>query len=167
MSGLQLPPLSLYVHIPWCQRKCPYCDFNSHAANSALPESEYVDALMRHLEPDLSFVRSDRLELATTNYFNGPPDLAVEIISKGTRKLDYERKKPAYEQAGTRELWIIDYLLEEAHFFCQENNRFAQPPLERRRYFPSRVLPGFRLDVHWLWSDPLPKPTPILKRLLK
>jgi len=45
-----LPPLSLYIHIPWCVRKCPYCDFNSHEAHGALPEKEYVAALIRDLE---------------------------------------------------------------------------------------------------------------------
>ena len=45
-----LPPLSLYIHIPWCVRKCPYCDFNSHEAKSKLPEQEYVAALIRDLE---------------------------------------------------------------------------------------------------------------------
>jgi len=48
-----LPPLSLYVHIPWCVRKCPYCDFNSHAARAEIPEQQYVDALLRDLEQDL------------------------------------------------------------------------------------------------------------------
>jgi putative oxygen-independent coproporphyrinogen III oxidase len=48
-----LPPLSLYVHIPWCVRKCPYCDFNSHAAPDALPEDAYVDALITDLESAL------------------------------------------------------------------------------------------------------------------
>ena len=45
-----LPPLALYVHIPWCIRKCPYCDFNSHEAPEALPEDLYVDALLADLE---------------------------------------------------------------------------------------------------------------------
>jgi oxygen-independent coproporphyrinogen-3 oxidase len=44
------PPLSLYIHIPWCVRKCPYCDFNSHEARSVFPEQEYVAALVRDLE---------------------------------------------------------------------------------------------------------------------
>jgi oxygen-independent coproporphyrinogen-3 oxidase len=48
-----LPPLALYIHIPWCVRKCPYCDFNSHAVRSEIPEPEYVDALLRDLEQDL------------------------------------------------------------------------------------------------------------------
>jgi len=50
------PPLSLYVHLPWCVRKCPYCDFNSHAAKGALPFDEYVDALIRDLDHDLPLV---------------------------------------------------------------------------------------------------------------
>ncbi len=45
-----LPPLALYVHIPWCVRKCPYCDFNSHERAGELPETEYVDALVSDLE---------------------------------------------------------------------------------------------------------------------
>lgn len=45
-----LPPLSLYIHIPWCVRKCPYCDFNSHEARGALPEEAYVAALIADLE---------------------------------------------------------------------------------------------------------------------
>ena len=47
------PPLSLYVHLPWCVRKCPYCDFNSHATTGPLPQDAYVDALLRDLEADL------------------------------------------------------------------------------------------------------------------
>jgi oxygen-independent coproporphyrinogen-3 oxidase len=51
------PPLALYIHIPWCVRKCPYCDFNSHEAKSdALPEREYVAALLRDLEQELPTV---------------------------------------------------------------------------------------------------------------
>jgi putative oxygen-independent coproporphyrinogen III oxidase len=47
------PPLSLYIHIPWCVRKCPYCDFNSHEGKGALPIREYVAALVADLEQDL------------------------------------------------------------------------------------------------------------------
>ena len=56
MSGLQLPPLSLYVHIPWCVRKCPYCDFNSHERND-LPEHAYRNALIEDLKQDLGDVQ--------------------------------------------------------------------------------------------------------------
>ncbi|HDN27440.1 MAG TPA: radical SAM family heme chaperone HemW [Thioploca sp.] len=48
-----LPPLSLYIHIPWCVRKCPYCDFNSHQIRGDIPENDYVAALLADLEQDL------------------------------------------------------------------------------------------------------------------
>ena len=51
-----LPPLSLYVHLPWCLRKCPYCDFNSHESRGELPEARYLDALMADLEAALPLV---------------------------------------------------------------------------------------------------------------
>jgi len=49
----ELPPLGLYIHFPWCVRKCPYCDFNSHEIKNAVPEKEYVDALVSDLEHEL------------------------------------------------------------------------------------------------------------------
>ena len=55
-------PLALYVHIPWCARKCPYCDFNSHEARGPVPESAYVDALLADLEQDLPRVWGRRIE---------------------------------------------------------------------------------------------------------
>lgn len=68
-AGQQLfrgpPPLSLYVHIPWCVQKCPYCDFNSHAlstANAAFPEAEYIAALIADLETALPLVWGRRIE---------------------------------------------------------------------------------------------------------
>ncbi|MES9924408.1 MAG: radical SAM family heme chaperone HemW [Candidatus Thiodiazotropha endolucinida] len=61
VSGmLKLPPLSLYVHIPWCARKCPYCDFNSHPQKGALQEKAYVDALLQDLRTEQVSV-SERL----------------------------------------------------------------------------------------------------------
>jgi oxygen-independent coproporphyrinogen-3 oxidase len=56
-----LPPLALYVHIPWCVRKCPYCDFNSHEARGAAPEREYVAALVTDLESTLPQVWGRRV----------------------------------------------------------------------------------------------------------
>ena len=74
-SGLQLgacsfelPPLAAYIHIPWCVRKCPYCDFNSHAAGPELPEDAYVDALLADLDTDAGHVHGRRL---TSIFFGG------------------------------------------------------------------------------------------------
>ena len=55
-----LPPLSLYIHLPWCLKKCPYCDFNSHEqrglAEGGVPEQRYIDALMADLEASLPLI---------------------------------------------------------------------------------------------------------------
>ena len=61
-SLLQLPPLSLYVHVPWCVRKCPYCDFNSHQKNGVLPEDAYVDALIADFLADRDGVQGRPLQ---------------------------------------------------------------------------------------------------------
>jgi oxygen-independent coproporphyrinogen-3 oxidase len=72
-SLLQLPPLALYIHIPWCVRKCPYCDFNSHTASPQLPETEYVDALLADLERDLPLAHGR--ELTSIFFGGGTPSL--------------------------------------------------------------------------------------------
>ncbi|MDF2395412.1 radical SAM family heme chaperone HemW [Pseudomonas sp. 3MA1] len=69
----QLPPLALYIHIPWCVRKCPYCDFNSHAASPTLPEEEYVDALLADLDLELHAVHGR--ELSSIFFGGGTPSL--------------------------------------------------------------------------------------------
>src|SRR4051812_49446261 len=56
-----LPPLALYVHIPWCVKKCPYCDFNSHEARGDVPEEAYVEALLADLELALPSIWGRRI----------------------------------------------------------------------------------------------------------
>lgn len=71
--GVQLPPLSLYIHIPWCVRKCPYCDFNSHQARESLDAERYIDTLLADLSQDLKWV-ADR-PLQTIFIGGGTPSL--------------------------------------------------------------------------------------------
>src|SRR5690625_7155748 len=68
VSSLQLPPLALYVHIPWCVRKCPYCDFNSHQAEQTLPEAEYRKALREDLTAERALAQGRPL---TSIFFGG------------------------------------------------------------------------------------------------
>jgi oxygen-independent coproporphyrinogen-3 oxidase len=78
-------PLSLYIHIPWCVRKCPYCDFNSHAAGQSLPESEYIQALLADLEQDLPLALGRTIE--TIFIGGGTPSLfsaeAIHALLQG------------------------------------------------------------------------------------
>ena len=57
-----MPPLSLYVHLPWCVRKCPYCDFNSHALKSAQPDATYIDTLLADFDLDWPLVQGRRID---------------------------------------------------------------------------------------------------------
>lgn len=75
------PPLSLYVHLPWCVRKCPYCDFNSHPATLPVPEAQYVDALLRDLAQDAPAVAGRAVR--TVFFGGGTPSLfAPESIDR-------------------------------------------------------------------------------------
>jgi oxygen-independent coproporphyrinogen-3 oxidase len=84
----QCPPLSLYIHIPWCVRKCPYCDFNSHRAEAGLPEYEYVSALLQDLEAQLPCVAGR--EVGTIFMGGGTPSLfsaeAIHTLLQGVRE---------------------------------------------------------------------------------
>ncbi len=62
LSPMQPPPLSLYIHVPWCVRKCPYCDFNSHQREGALPEADYVQALLEDLRGDAHYAQGRKLQ---------------------------------------------------------------------------------------------------------
>jgi oxygen-independent coproporphyrinogen-3 oxidase len=79
--SLATPPLSLYVHVPWCVKKCPYCDFNSHAGRGELPLAQYVDALIRDLDFDLPLVWGRTIR---TVFFGGgtPSLLPAELVDR-------------------------------------------------------------------------------------
>lgn len=84
-----LPPLSLYIHVPWCVRKCPYCDFNSHKARDTLPEFAYVDALLADLEQELPLIWGRTIQ--TIFIGGGTPSLfsaeAYDRLFSGLRAL--------------------------------------------------------------------------------
>lgn len=75
------PPLGLYIHLPWCAQKCPYCDFNSHALREALPEQAYIDALLRDLETEAQ--RAEGRGIETIFIGGGTPSLfSAEAIDR-------------------------------------------------------------------------------------
>ena len=88
MNSMQFPPLALYVHIPWCVRKCPYCDFNSHQAGATLNEVGYLEALMCDLEQELMNVNNRKIK--SIFFGGGTPSLfearSIENILNGIRQ---------------------------------------------------------------------------------
>src|SRR6185437_12481544 len=87
MSSLTTPPLSVYVHFPWCVRKCPYCDFNSYTLHGELAEDRYVEAIERDLR-----IQSEELqgrEVRTIFLGGGTPSLfaprSIERVLEATR----------------------------------------------------------------------------------
>lgn len=87
LSFTELPPLALYLHLPWCVRKCPYCDFNSHEARGEVPDDDYVAALLRDLEFELPGIWGRRL--VSVFLGGGTPSLfspeAIERLLSGLR----------------------------------------------------------------------------------
>ena len=85
-------PLSLYIHIPWCVRKCPYCDFNSHNAPQSIPQSEYVAALLADLDQDLPLAQGRPL---VSIFFGGgtpslfAPDTIARILDSVAQRLAF------------------------------------------------------------------------------
>ncbi len=83
----KLPPLSLYIHIPWCVQKCPYCDFNSHALKGEVPHDDYVAHLLADLDADLPLVNGR--EIRTIFIGGGTPSLlsaeAMQTLMDGVR----------------------------------------------------------------------------------
>jgi oxygen-independent coproporphyrinogen-3 oxidase len=92
-----LPPLSLYVHLPWCARKCPYCDFNSHELRDGIPEAAYVDALIADLEQELPEVWGRPVE--TVFIGGGTPSLfSSEAIDRLLSQLRARLPLPAHAE---------------------------------------------------------------------
>lgn len=86
-TAVKMPPLGLYVHFPWCVRKCPYCDFNSHRASGALPEQDYIAALLRDLDQETPRIADRPIESVFLG--GGTPSLlsadAIRTLLDGIR----------------------------------------------------------------------------------
>jgi Uma2 family endonuclease len=128
-------------------------------------------------EPDLLFVAQDHLGRLKETYLDGPADLVVEIISPESATRDRGKKFYEYEEGGVSEYWLLDPLRERAEFYRLEvaSATEAGPLARPRRYclayggaegvYHSSVVPGFWLQVAWLWQDPLPPLLDVLREL--
>lgn len=117
-------------------------------------------------EPDIAFVRADRLHLVHRGYVEGPPDMAIEIVSPDSVDRDYKDKRKQYQDAKVPEYWIVDKLEHEVTLLrlnAQERYREVRP---RQGVLRSEALEGFWLRPEWLWMAPLPDAVEILIELI-
>ncbi len=114
--------------------------------------------------PDLFFVSIPRLHLMRSNFFDGAPDLVVEIISPESRARDRGEKFENYEKAGVREYWLIDPERRRAEFYHLGEDGFYEPmPVDEQGVVRSVELPGLWLKVSWFWQKPLPNVMDVLR----
>lgn len=107
-------------------------------------------------EPDLVFISNSRRHLIHPYFVEGAPDVAVEILSPSTRKLDRGRKMALYAEHGVLELWQFDPESQTAEFFRNDNGTWTPMPVSNDGIFHSQAIPGFWLNVSWLFADEPP-----------
>lgn len=118
-------------------------------------------------EPDIAFVRTERLHLVERGYIAGAPDLAVEIVSPDSIERDYAHKREQYRQAGVPEYWIVDEMSQGVVLLRRSTSGAYREVKPRNGVLSSRVLPGFWLRPEWLWQQPRPKKARVLAEILK
>ena len=175
-------PLSLYVHIPWCIKKCPYCDFNSHQIGDDLPEQAYIQALLRDLESELPQIWGRRLESVFIG--GGTPSVfsaeGIEQLLSGLRALlplrpsmeitmeanpgtfEQERFK-AYRQAGINRLSIGIQSFNAAHLHALGRVHDDKEALRAADIAKTAGFDNFNLDL--MFGLPQQSPTQALADL--
>lgn len=123
-------------------------------------------SLSRGREPDILFVRKDRMSLVQQTYLDGPADLVVEIISPESVQRDREEKFAEYERAGVQEYWLLDPQQKQADFYVLgSDGHYRLVSVGEDSVYQSSVLRGFWIKVAWLWQEPLPKVLEVLREL--
>jgi len=132
------------------------------------PFSMWLTVSKRVREPDILVVLKENLDRIKKNFLDGPADLVIEIVSEDSMLRDEGTKFAEYELDGVKEYWLIDPERERADFFVLgEGGRFERKLPDRRGFYHSAVLKGFRLNVNWLWQSPLPKVSEVLRKAVK
>ena len=116
-------------------------------------------------EPDLFVVREERRHLLTPQRLEGPADLVIEIASEGDPKLELREKLPRYEQAEVPEIWLVNRFERSVLAKVRTTKGYEAKTLSSGR-LDSRVIPGFWIEVEWLWRDELPSTLACLRQIL-
>ena len=106
-------------------------------------------------EPDILFVGRERTGAFRKTHLEGPPDLAMEIVSPESETRDRHDKFREYAVAGVREYWIVDPMLRTVEAWAHDGTGYTPIP-ERNDRLESRVVPGWYVRPAWLWTEPRP-----------
>jgi Uma2 family endonuclease len=117
-------------------------------------------------EPDLLFISNSKREKIKDQYIEGAPDLAVEIVSPGSRHLDQVEKKNLYAEYGVKEYWLIDPFPQTAEFFYNHHGNWIQMPVDENGIFHSKTLTDFWLRVDWLFAEEFPDELEVIHLVL-
>jgi len=116
-------------------------------------------------EPDIFVVLNERRHLLMPQRLEGPADLVVEIASEGDPKLELREKFPRYEQAEIPEMWLINRFEETVLARWRTEAGYVSETLSSGR-LESKTIPGFWIQVEWLWQDQLPSTLSCLRQIL-
>lgn len=114
--------------------------------------------------PDIMFVAKDRLNLLHSTYFEGPPNLTIEIVSSESEARDWREKYLEYEAAGVREYWIVDPMSQRVEAYTLTDGKFQVIPEQNGKIY-SIVVPNWYVNPQWLWDKDLPDVLEILAEL--
>jgi putative oxygen-independent coproporphyrinogen III oxidase len=166
-TKLKLPPLSLYIHIPWCIKKCPYCDFNSHKIDqNEMPEKEYIQALINDLDHELKWVQGRSLHsifigggtpslfsaLSYTILLNAIRaritfDKNIEITLEANPSTFEAKKFSAYKSLGINRLSIGIQSFNDSHLKALGRVHLAQQAIDAIHIAKQAGFTNFNIDL--------------------
>lgn len=144
-------------------------EFVEHRGLGQVYGSEYpirLAAIRRSRTPDVMFVSNAKASRLRSSYFDGAPDLIMEIVSPESEARDWRDKYSDYQAVGVREYWVVDPLSKrvEAYGFGRNKQYSLIQPRDDGR-ISSKVLKGLFIQPKWLWRSPLPRLNGVLKEL--
>jgi len=117
-------------------------------------------------EPDLLFVKAERINIVQKTYLDGPADVVIEIISPDSVSRDRGDKFVEYEVAGIQEYWLIDPIRNQAEFYeLSAEGRYTLALGGAEGIYHSTVIEDFSLNLKWLWQEPLPSPLRVIAEI--
>lgn len=144
---------------------------NCYAEEKGLGKVFGPDALVhlttcRKFAPDAFFLdAADVPHPLPKKEFEGAPALVIEVLSPSNRDYDLENKRPAYQKARVREIWLVDPDTQQVTVDRRRGKKYAMTKTSSGR-IKATVVPDFWIEADWLWADPLPNVLPCLREIL-